>query len=229
MNVKDFLRYFYPGIVEEGATGEILNYRIGLILILSVSCSLCTLYYYEKGDDELKQYTITLSIYFLALPSLMKYIGHWNIFGLLCCVGWLISNIIIGNFLPRYVIGLNFFQSLIPSYMLLATEEYSCSFMAAVFVGAISVPYQYNHVYEEIVGLDVQEAKTYIITILHDTRDLNKYHLMASFGLTLWMSFCKKREVSFIKSLKEAAESAKKSTEIFFAAFSHEFRNPLNA
>ena len=43
------------------------------------------------------------------------------------------------------------------------------------------------------------------------------------------MSYCKRQEINLMRILKESAENAKKSTETFFAAFSHEFRNPLNA
>lgn len=229
MNAKSWLRYFYPETLEDSIGSQLLEYHIGLIVLLSLSCSLCAFYYVDKGSDEFKVIVVSISAYFLFLPIAMKTIGKWQFFGLLCCVGWLICNQIIGDHLPNQTIGLNFFQSLIPSYLLLATEDYYISTISAIIVCIVSTPYQYDNMYDKIISLEDHELKPYIASVLNVTRDLNKFHLIATFGLTLWMSLCKSKEVTFMKTLKEAAEQARKSTEMFFAAFSHEFRNPLNA
>jgi hypothetical protein len=229
MDVKSWLRFFYPGLANDTVNTQFLEYRIGLIVSLSLSCSLCTLIYVSQGTTDFKIYCICLSVYFLVLPTAMKFMGKWRLFGFLCCTGWLTSNLVIGNSLPKETIGLNFFQSLIPSYLLLATEDYRFSTMAAMIIGLISMPYQYDNVYDKIISLEDNEIKPYVIFVLNNTKTLNRYHLIASFGLTVWMSICKQKEINLMKALKEAAEQAKKSTETFFAAFSHEFRNPLNA
>ena len=229
MSVKYWIKFFYPEAEKDNVDSQLLEYRIGLILIVSVFCFLCTVYYSFLGSFELRIFGFPLSIYFLVLPTVMKYVGRWKLFGLCSCSGWLVSNLVIGNHLPKEIIGLNFFQSLIPSYLLLATEDYRVSSMCALIVGVISMPYQYDNVYDKIISLEDHELKSYIISILNITKELNRYHLIASFGLTLWMSVCKRHEIDLMRSLKEGAEQAKKSTEIFFAAFSHEFRNPLNA
>ncbi|OMJ77081.1 hypothetical protein SteCoe_23395 [Stentor coeruleus] len=229
MNAKSWLRYFYPETSEDSIGSQLLEYHIGLIVLLSLSCSLCAFYYVDKGSEEFKIIVVSISVYFLFLPIAMKTIGKWQFFGLLCCVGWLVCNQIIGDHLPNQTIGLNFFQSLIPSYLLLATEDYYISTISAIIVCLVSTPYQYDNIYDKILNLEDHELKPYITSVLNATRDLNKFHLIATFGLTLWMSLCKSKEVTFMKTLKEAAEQARKSTEMFFAAFSHEFRNPLNA
>ena len=185
MNAKSCLRFFYPNFPEDKPGSQFLEYRVGLIIILSLSCSLCSLAYAERAGAELKIFSLILSLFFIILPIGMKYIGRWQIFGLLCCLGWLADNLLVGINLPIEVIGLNFFQSLIPSYLLLATEDYTFSGIAAILVGFISIPYQYDNVYYNLISLEDREIKPFVISILNKTKDLNRCHLFATFILTL--------------------------------------------
>lgn len=229
MGIKLFLRNFYPDTVDDSVGNQLLEYRIGLILLLSVSSAFCTLLYSDQGGNELRIYSGGLFIYFIVLVGAMKRFGKWRLIGLFSCCGWLLSNHIISSSLPMDSIGLNFFQSLIPSYILLATEDYRYSSMAALLISLVSMPYQYDAVYDSIISLEHDELKFFIISSLNHTKVLNRVHLLLTFGLTVWMDICKKQEVNLMASLKETAEKAKKGTESFFAAFSHEFRNPLNS
>ena len=69
MSSKSRLSYFYPDLPEDTVGTKFLEYRIGLILLLSIACSTCSLLYAEQGGYELKVFSVFSSLYFLRASS----------------------------------------------------------------------------------------------------------------------------------------------------------------
>jgi signal transduction histidine kinase len=71
--------------------------------------------------------------------------------------------------------------------------------------------------------------KEYLTGVIKRTQFMNSLHLFAVFGLTLWIHKCSNNDLKLMNKLLEETKQAKQAAEMFFAAFSHEFRNPLNS
>ena len=159
----------------------------------------------------------------------MKNFGRWNIFGMAVCIGWMVDNVIIARCHPQEAISLSFYQSLIPSYFILASEEYVFGGFFVSFLLMFSLPTEYAAYLETLEAVSDQDLRAFVLETMKRTQRLNSGHLLAVFGLTMWMHSCSHNEFKLMNRLLEETKQAKQAAEMFFAAFSHEFRNPLNS
>ncbi|OMJ74670.1 hypothetical protein SteCoe_26348 [Stentor coeruleus] len=229
MDDKCWLRYWYPITDMDIVTKSNIEYKSGLILLLSILCGLCTVYYSISLESSCSTANLFLSIYFFCIPLGMKNFGRWNICGMAVCIGWVVDNVVVARCTPTEAISLSFYQSLIPSYFILASEEYIFGGFFVSFLLMFSLPFEYSGVYEAMDAVPNEELRNYVMLTLKRTQTLNSGHLLAVFGLTMWMHSCSKNEFKVMNKLLEETKQAKQAAEMFFAAFSHEFRNPLNS
>ena len=170
-----------------------------------------------------------LSAYFILVPIGMKLIGRWNLFGMAVCIGWMVDNILVARCSPKQAIALSFFQSLIPSYFILSSEKYIFGGIFVTLQLIFFIPYEYAGVHKALEGLNNEEFREFSLEIIKETEFFNLLHLLAVFGLTMWMQSRSNHEFKFMDRLLIETKQAKQAAEMFFAAFSHEFRNPLNS
>jgi hypothetical protein len=226
---QSWLNFWYPIKELDIVKRSNIEYKSGLILLLSVLCGLCTVYYSLRLESECSDANVILSFFFFSIPIGMKKFGKWNIFGMAVCIGWMIDNVIIARCSPKEAISLSFYQSLIPSYFILASEEYVFGGFFVSFLLMFSLPYEYSGVIEALEKVPQDELKDFVLSIFDRTQMLNSGHLLAVFGLTMWMHSCSHKEFKLMNKLLEETKQAKQAAEMFFAAFSHEFRSPLNS
>lgn len=226
---KSWLKYAYPKFERNRVQSQVLEYRVGLILLLCLICFFCAFFYTFHHSFPKNLLDLALAVYFLVIPVLMKRYGNWKLFGNLVCIGWLVDNLLVATESPSEALALSFFQSLIPSYLLLASEQYLFAGCFASFVFFFALPYEYDLLNGTLDYKTEEELREYIGNVVDSAQVLNRGHLIATFFMTLWLTMCNKQDNKFMQGLLEEAENARKATETFFAAFSHEFRNPLNA
>ena len=226
---SNWLKYLYPNISLDVVNRSVIEYKTGLILLLDILCFLCTVMYSFTLKSYCSSGNVLLSVYFILLPVGMKLIGRWNLFGMAVCIGWLVDNILVARCSLNQAIPLSFFQSLIPSYFILSSEMYIFGGIFVTFQLTFSLPYQYAGVYEALGELDNEEFRIVVLELIKETELFNLLHMLAVFGLTMWLQSCSNHEFKFMNKLLLETKQAKQAAEMFFAAFSHEFRNPLNS
>src|SRR5574343_137038 len=128
MENKSWLKYWYPdtnlGLVERTS----IESKSGLIVLLSILCGLCTIYYAILLDSSCSSLNMVMSLYFFCIPE--------------------------------DAISLSFYQSLIPSYFVLASEKYVFGGCFVSFLLCYSLPYEYSSIYravETMPPLDCQD------------------------------------------------------------------------
>ena len=229
MENKSWLKYWYPdtnlGLVERTS----IESKSGLIVLLSILCGLCTIYYAILLDSSCSSLNMVMSLYFFCIPIGMKHFGHWDLFGMAVCIGWMADNVIVAQCLPEDAISLSFYQSLIPSYFVLASEKYVFGGCFVSFLLCYSLPYEYSAIYRAVETMPPIAFQDYMVNVMKRTQFMNSLHLFAVFGLTLWIHKCSNNDLKLMSKLLEETKQAKQAAEMFFAAFSHEFRNPLNS
>ena len=229
MSEKPWIKYLYPTNELDIVKVSIIELKSGLILLLSVLCGFCTLYYASFLQAECATANASMALFFFSIPFGLKIYGKWNLFGMIVCIGWTLDNLIISQCNPAEALPLSFYQSLIPSYFILASEEYVLGGFFGSFLLMVSLPYEYSGVTETVKKLDYEELKIFVADTIARSQLLNSGHLLAVFGLTMWMHTCSRKELKLMSKLLEETKQAKQAAEVFFAAFSHEFRNPLNS
>lgn len=230
MPISKILKFWYPQKDMDIVKSTMIEYKSGLILLLTLLCGLCTIMYaFMDFSIECSRINIGLSIYFFCIPFGMKFFGKWKIFGMAVCIGWMFDNILVARCTPKEAISLGFYQSLIPSYFILASEEYVFGGFFVTFQLMFSLPYEYSGLYETSELMNNEEFRNFANEVFKRTELLNSFHLLAVLGLTMWMQSCSNKEFKLMNKLLEETKQAKQSAEMFFAAFSHEFRSPLNS
>lgn len=229
MEDKSWLKYWYPASNMNLVERTSIESKSGLILLLSILCGLCTIYYSILLESSCSTANVILSFYFFCIPVGMKQFGKWDFFGMAVCIGWMADNVIVAQCMPEEAISLSFFQSLIPSYFVLASEKYIFGGCFVSFLLCYSLPYEYNSLNTTISPMQLPEFKEYMTRVVQRTQFMNSLHLFAVFGLTLWLHKCSNNDLKLMSKLLEETKQAKQAAEMFFAAVSHEFRNPLNS
>ena len=222
-----WLKYWYPAHNLDIVTASHVEHKSGFVLILSILCGLLTIYYIFCLDSQLSSWNLALIVYFFAIPFGMKWFGRWNVFGIAMSVGWGIENLYVSYCSPIEAIPLSFFQSLIPSYFIIVSEEYVLGGFVSSILLMYSLPFEYSVVSQHIESLSDNELRAFINSTVQRTKILNSGHLLLSFCITIWMHACSRNKFKIMSKLLEETKQAKQAAEMFFAAFSHEFRNPL--
>lgn len=118
--------------------------------------------------------------------------------------------------------------SIVPSILLWSTQSFFCSVAAGLSLHLFLTPTIFQGLTDSLSSLECKEAASIVLEIVQNFQTSTSRLMITLIVLNFIREFEHSKYTESLKNTLLQVEVVAKSTEAFFAAISHDLRNPLN-